>query len=90
MMAIVAAQAWMGELCPLTIWERRLREMAGDVTYQGAFISHWMQELLYIDAPAIFFTALYSGWLILIAALLYFVPIHIRSTKTKPPIPFKE
>ena len=75
LMGFIAIQAWMGETCPLTLWERGLRKEAGQPSYNATFISHWMQELLYIEAPAWFFVALYSGWCALIVALLYFVPI---------------
>ncbi len=79
LMGFIAIQAWMGETCPLTIWERNLRSNAGESAYQETFISHWMQELLYIDAPPWFFIALYSGWCLLIIALFYFVPVRRRS-----------
>jgi hypothetical protein len=58
--AIVVLQAWLGRLCPLTVLEMALRERAGDATYDGAFIAHWLQSLLYYDAPAWVFTVIYS------------------------------
>lgn len=78
LMGFIAIQAWLGETCPLTLWERSLREHAGQGSYQETFISHWMQQLLYIDAPPWFFIALYSGWCALILALLYAVPVKKR------------
>ncbi|PVV13080.1 MAG: hypothetical protein B6D82_08830, partial [gamma proteobacterium symbiont of Ctena orbiculata] len=33
--AIVVVQSWIGVLCPLTIWEMRLREKAGEDSYTG-------------------------------------------------------
>lgn len=78
LMGFIAIQAWLGETCPLTIWERQLRAIAGQDNYQDTFISHWMQELLYIDAPPWFFIALYSGWCLLIMALFFLVPVRRR------------
>lgn len=58
--AIVVLQSWIGLTCPLTTWEMTLRERAGDVTYSGSFISHWLDYLLYYQAPAWVFTACYT------------------------------
>ena len=56
----VILQTWLGRLCPLTIWEMQLRERAGDVTYKGSFIAHWLGELLYFDAPWWAFVVAYT------------------------------
>ena len=34
--------AWIGMICPLTTWEMALRAKAGDATYSGSFIAHWL------------------------------------------------
>ena len=57
---LVVVQAWLGAHCPLTIWEMQLRTMAGDVTYSGSFIAHWIETLLYYRAPAWVFTLVYT------------------------------
>ena len=57
---IVAVQAWIGVICPVTSLEMWLRSRAGDVTYDGAFIAHWLGELLYYDLPAWVFILAYS------------------------------
>lgn len=49
--AIVVFQSWLGVTCPLTILEMSLRDRAGDVTYDGTFISHWLRRLLFYEAP---------------------------------------
>ena len=38
MMGTVAAEACCGIPCPLTVWENRLRQLAGEATYPGSFI----------------------------------------------------
>jgi hypothetical protein len=67
--AIVVLQAWLGRICPLTAWEMALRAKAGDTTYAGAFIAHWLGQVLYYDLPAWVFVAAYSafGALVLLA-----------------------
>lgn len=63
---IVVAQAWLGLICPLTIWEMQLRAKAGQTIYNGSFISHWLGELLYYDAPAWVFTFAYTSFGLLV------------------------
>lgn len=67
--AVVVAQAWFGVLCPLTTLELWLRRRAGEATYDGAFIAHWLRELLFFEAPLWVFAALYTlfGALVLAA-----------------------
>ena len=64
---IVVAQAWAGVVCPLTTLEMWLRGLGGDNVYAGSFITHWMQSLLYYDAPAWVFTAAYTVFGLLVA-----------------------
>jgi hypothetical protein len=73
--AVVVVQAWTGVVCPLTTLEMWLRVEAGQTPYTGTFVQHWVQRLLYYDAPAWVFVALYSVFgLIVIAAWWYFPP----------------
>lgn len=57
---IVVAQAWLGRLCPLTVFESWLRRQAGEAVYQASFIEHWVQRALYFDAPPWMFTLAYT------------------------------
>jgi hypothetical protein len=73
--AIVAAQAWLGAVCPLTTLEMRLRERAHSATYSGSFIEHWLERVLYYEAPPWVFALGYSLFgLLVVAAWLYFPP----------------
>jgi hypothetical protein len=56
----VVGQAWLGVVCPLTRWEMALREEAGAATYAGSFIQHWLQSLLYYNAPDWVFMVVYT------------------------------
>jgi hypothetical protein len=40
---------FIGFVCPLTPLENRLRERAGEATYEGGFIEHYITSLLYPD-----------------------------------------
>lgn len=72
---IVATQAWLGELCPLTTLEMWLRDSAQEVTYSGSFIEHWFQRVLYYQAPSWVFTLVYSVFgLAVLLAWWYFPP----------------
>lgn len=66
---IVVAQAWLGVICPLTTLEMWLRARAGESVYAGSFIQHWVQALLYYDAPAWVFVLCYTlfGLLVVIS-----------------------
>lgn len=77
--AVVVAESWLGVTCPLTTLEMGLRARAGGSTYRGNFIEHWLQVLLYYDAPPWVFTLGYSLFGLLVAASLwYFPPVRWR------------
>jgi len=71
--AVVVLQAWLGRACPLTAWEMSLRTRAGDAVYPGSFVAHWLELLLYYQAPPWVFTLLYSLFAALVAASWYLV-----------------
>lgn len=60
--AVVVVQSWLGILCPLTHLEMALRRRAGDADYPGSFIGHWLEELLYFQAPAWVFVVCYTAF----------------------------
>ncbi|MCD9028185.1 DUF2784 domain-containing protein [Luteimonas sp. BDR2-5] len=60
LVAVIALQAWLGRLCPLTIWEQQLRNIAGQATYGESFIQHWLSRMLFFEAPWWLFVAAYS------------------------------
>ena len=75
----VVMQAWLGQVCPLTTLEMWLRARAGASNYGGGFIAHWMQRLLYYDAPAWVFVGAYSVFgLLVLASWFYFPPVSRR------------
>ena len=71
---IVAAEAWLGVMCPLTTLEMSLRAKANAVTYSGGFIEHWLQWLLYYDAPPWVFVLGYTLFALLVVAAWWRFP----------------
>jgi hypothetical protein len=65
--AVVVLQSWFGVICPLTTWEMNLRANAGKNVYDGAFVTYWLNQLLYYQAPQWVFIVCYTvfGWLVL-------------------------
>ncbi|MCA8999600.1 MAG: DUF2784 domain-containing protein [Planctomycetaceae bacterium] len=73
MIGIVVVETLVGITCPLTIWEQRLREWAGQATYSGDFIANWLHDVLFIDAPPWAFTVAYLafGAAVLLSFIFY-------------------
>ena len=66
---IVVLQAWLGRLCPLTIWENDLRRRAGEAGYEASFIQHWLKQILYYDFPLWVFGLAYTIFGAVVAGL---------------------
>lgn len=64
---IVVLQAWLGQYCALTNLESSLREQAGQPGYERSFIEHWVQQLIYYEAPVWVFALVYTGFGLLVA-----------------------
>jgi hypothetical protein len=82
--AFVVAEAWFGLTCPLTTLEMALRRRAGGVSYAGGFVEHWLQRLLYFDAPAWAFVVAYSVFGVLVVAAWWVFPPH-AAWRRRPP-----
>ncbi len=72
--AIVVAEAWLGIVCPLTTLEMWLRAKANGPTYAGNFIEHWLQAVLFWNAPPWVFTVAYSVFGLAVAAAWWWFP----------------
>ena len=74
MILIVVAESWLGIVCPLTDWEKRLRELAGQESYGGDFVANWMHEALFFELPAWAFTLIYTSFGLLVLATFVLAP----------------
>ncbi|MBI46437.1 MAG: hypothetical protein CMG91_03045 [Marinobacter sp.] len=70
---VVVLQSWLGVLCPLTSWEMALRAKAGEAGYEGSFIQHWLQSILYYSAPDWVFSLAYTVFGALVLASWFVV-----------------
>ena len=76
---VVVAQAWLGQVCPLTTLEVWLRGRSGQPVYAGSFVAHWVQRILFYDAPPWAFTLAYTLFGLLVIAVWWrFPPLRRR------------
>ncbi len=75
---VVVVQAWMGVICPLTIWENQLRRSAGETEYPGAFVAYWVSDVLFYQAEPWVFTLCYSLFGATVVAAFIFGPPRRR------------
>jgi hypothetical protein len=78
LMVFIALQAWLGQLCPLTVWEQALRNRAGQATYGESFIQHWLSRIIFFEAPWWSFVAAYTAFAALVVACWWWVPPRRR------------
>ena len=78
---VVVAEAWLGIVCPLTTLEMWLRARAAGTTYSGSFIEHWLQRVLYYDAPPWVFVLAYSLFGLSVLATWWFFPPRARNRR---------
>jgi hypothetical protein len=71
---VVVLEAWFGITCPLTTWENRLRELAGQSAYEGDFIADQVHKVLFYQLPPWIFTAIYTSFGALVVLTLLCVP----------------
>ena len=81
-MGVVVAEAWTGVICPLTIWESRLRHLAGQgERYTGTFIEYWLRPILFHEFSPLTFKILYAIFFMAIALSLWVVKPEWRGRK---------
>ena len=78
--ALVAVEAVLGVVCPLTDWEYRLRELAGQqVERELSFVARLVRAIIFYDFPAWVFTVAYVGFaLLVVGSFLLFPPRRAR------------
>jgi hypothetical protein len=70
----VVAESWLGITCPLTTLEIWLRSKAGETVYTVSFVEHWLQRLIFHDAPPWAFALGYSLFGLLVLVIWWHFP----------------
>ncbi len=80
--AVVVIQAWLGQYCPLTTLESWLRVQAGTPSYDKSFMEHWVQRLIYYEAPLWVFAVVYTLFALLVLLAWWRFPPRRRQAKS--------
>ena len=79
--AIVAIEALIGMMCPLTVLEDALRPRA---PHGAGFVQRWLQALLFWDLPQWLFTVIYLALTVFIATTYLLLPPRPRRSLHAP------
>ena len=71
---IVVFEAIVGIECPFTVWERELRQAAGQTVSDASFIGQLTHNLLFYEAPESTFTVIYIVFGLLVLATFVLAP----------------
>ena len=82
--SFVVLEVWAGIACPLTWLEFRLRSLAGQPVEAASFIGHWLQRIVFYDAPSWVFTTAYTLFGALVLASLVLYPPHRNASRRHP------
>jgi hypothetical protein len=74
----VAAEALLGVMCPLTLWEDALRGRGSEI----GFIARWIRSVMFYDVPPWVFTVAYLAFAAVVAFTFWRVPPLRRSRTT--------
>jgi hypothetical protein len=76
---LVAVEALLGVVCPLTMWEYDLRLLAGQrVERDISFIGRLVRAVIFYDFPTWVFTATYITFAMLVAGTFLLFPPRAR------------
>jgi hypothetical protein len=81
LIGFIVVQTWLGEHCPLTIWEQQLRRAAGQRSYGESFIEHWLSRLIFYDLPWWVFVTAYTGFALVVAVSWWWLPPRRKNQK---------
>ena len=70
----VVVQTWLGQLCPLTVWEQNLRRAAGQAVHDQSFIEFWLGRILFFDLPWWVFIAIYTAFALVVLWSWWWLP----------------
>ena len=83
----VAFEALLGMWCPLTLWEYRLRRLAGQGGEEDiSFVGRLIRDILFWEFPSRFFLFLYLGFgLLVLGSFLLIPPVKRPSEQLEGP-----
>lgn len=75
LVVFIALQSLAGNLCPLTVWEYRLRVLAGQVVEKDvSFMARVLRQIIFYDLPGWVFTVIYVSLGILVIVTFVLIP----------------
>jgi len=74
----VAAEALLGVMCPLTLWEDALRGRHSEI----GFIARWIRSVMFYELPLWVFTLAYVAFAALVLLTFWLVPPTRRRSNT--------
>jgi hypothetical protein len=74
MMTIVGLEAALNIECPLTRWERSLRELAGEPISGESFVGRLLHDLIFVDWPSWAVNCLHIGFALLVLGTFVLAP----------------
>lgn len=80
---IVGLEAVCGIDCPLTVWEDRLRQLAGQGFSQGTFLGRLLHRAIFYDCEPWVLNALHIGFALLVLATFLAAPPRLRRRAPK-------
>jgi len=70
----VGLEALLGIECPLTIWERQLRELSGQDVSSASFMGRFFNNLLYLDVSSWVFPVMHVSFALVVLATFLLAP----------------
>jgi hypothetical protein len=78
-MGFVLLETVAGIICPLTIWENQLRDLAGQqARYSETFIQHWLHRVMFYELNEDVFKTAYALFFLLVVITFWKVPPRRR------------
>lgn len=72
---VVVMESISGVVCPLTLWEDKLRLLAGSqARYTSSFIQEWVHRLIFYDLDERVFTIIYLAFFLAVALSFWLIP----------------
>ncbi|MCA9148893.1 MAG: DUF2784 domain-containing protein [Planctomycetales bacterium] len=83
MIGVVVLESWCGIVCPLTTFENKLRELAGQETYSDGFIANALHKVMFFNfAPWVFSLGYTLFGLAVLATFIWIPPRRASAAQT--------